>query len=422
MKNKHRLKRPSEQKGVQLAASATAEKAKAPKRGDGYARKLTPKAISRVRVDIATWRKALQRADSVDTPKRGPLIRLYEEVGIDSMVESQMGQRIDKVLAAPFSIKNAKGDADEELTATLKDSKLAGQLTTRIMESIFYGHSLVEINTPEHNSGSEGVDALYQVELLPRGNVVPEKGMLLLKEDDSSGIMYRTAREYGTYILEFGDVKSYGLLNKAVPHALFKRFAQSCWSELCEIYGIPPRVMKTNTSDTEMLDRAETMMKDMGAAAYFIIDETEEFNFAKGVDTNGDVYNNLIQLCNNEMQMLFTRAIVGQDTKNGNRSKEESSQKITDNVFQSDKVFTQQHWNSTVIPALVRLGILPVGCSFAFEAEEDIEKLWSMTKETMPYMDVDPQWITEKFGIKVLGAKQQPATLSLSAGDGRFFG
>ena len=28
----------------------------------------------------------------------------------------------------------------------------------------------------------------------------------------------------------------YGLLNKAVPHVLFKKFAQSCWSELCEIY------------------------------------------------------------------------------------------------------------------------------------------------------------------------------------------
>lgn len=419
MNKKRHLKRPSGQ--VQLAASAT-EKTKAPKRGDGYARKLIPKAISRVRVDVATWRKAQQRADSVDTPRRGALIRLYEEVGIDSMIESQMGQRIDKVLAAPFSIKNAKGEADEELTGTLKDTKLVGQLTTRIMESIFFGHSLVELNTPEYDTGAEGVDALYQAELLPRGNVVPEKGMLLLKEDDSSGIMYRTTREYGTFILEFGEQKSYGLLNKAVPHALFKRFAQSCWSELCEIYGIPPRVMKTNTSDTEMLDRAEAMMRDMGSAAYFIIDETEEFEFAQGVSTSGDVYHNLIQLCNNEMQMLFTRAIVGQDTKNGNRSKEESSQKITDNVFQSDKVFTQQEWNSIVIPALVRLGILPAGSTFAFEAEEDIEKLWSMTKDTMPYMDVDPEWLTEKFGIKVLGVKQQPATLSLGTGDSRFFG
>ncbi|WP_446662918.1 phage portal protein family protein, partial [Flavobacterium psychrophilum] len=35
------------------------------------------------------------------------------------------------------------------------------------------------------------------------------------------------------------------MLNKAVSHVLFKRFAQSCWSELCEIYGIPPRVLKT---------------------------------------------------------------------------------------------------------------------------------------------------------------------------------
>lgn len=350
------------------------------------------------------------------------MVRLYREVEADSMIESQMGQRIDKVVAAPFSIKNAKGEVDEEQTDTLKNTKLSGQLTRRAMESIFWGPSLVELNAPEYASGAEGVDALWCVELIERANVVPEKGLLLLKEDDTSGILYRSMPEFGTYVLEFGDLKSYGLLNKAVPHALFKRFAQSCWSELCEIYGIPPRVMKTNTSDPEMLDRAEAMMRDLGSAAYFIIDESEEFEFAKGVDTNGDVYHNLIQLCNNEMQMLFTRAIVGQDTKNGNRSKEESSQKISDSVFQSDKVFVQQEWNSTIIPALVRLGILPAGSTFAFEAEEDIEKLWSMTKDTMPYMDVDPVWLEDKFGIKVLGVKQQPATLSLGTGDGRFFG
>ena len=72
--------------------------------------------------------------------------------------------------------------------------------------------------------------------------------------------------------MEFGSPRNYGLLNKAVPHALFKKFAHSCWSELCEIYGIPPRYIKTNTQDPEMLDRAEQMLRDMGSAAYFIID------------------------------------------------------------------------------------------------------------------------------------------------------
>ena len=44
-----------------------------------------------------------------------------------------------------------------------------------------------------------------QVIVFPRNNVIPEKGMLLLTEDNDRGIEYRNVREYGTWILEFGS-------------------------------------------------------------------------------------------------------------------------------------------------------------------------------------------------------------------------
>ncbi|MDR1517329.1 MAG: DUF935 domain-containing protein, partial [Dysgonamonadaceae bacterium] len=254
-------------------------------------------------------------------------------------------------------------------------------------------------------------------ELIPRNNIVPEKGLLLLKEDDSAGIKYREAREYGWWILEFWDKKDFGLLNKAVPHVLFKRFAQACWSELCEIYAIPPRYIKTDTTNPEMLDRAEAMMRDMGAAAWFIIDSAEEFNFAKGADTNGDVYNNLIKLCQNEISMLINSVVVGEDTKNGNESKEEVSQKLLDIIVEFDKRMIKTYWNTTVIPALVKLGVFPAGASFSFQQEEDLEKLWKMVVEIAPYYSINPDWIKEKFGLDITEAKtaQQSDDLSFFA-------
>src|SRR5690606_25031665 len=124
-------------------------------------------------------------------------------------------------------------------------------------------------------------------ELIPRYNVVPQTGMFYPEYGDTSrGIAYRELPEFGTWILEFNS-ETLGLMNKLVPMALFTRFMESCWSELGEIYGIPPRVLKTNTQDATMLKRAESMMRDMGSASWFIIDETEEFEFAKGVATNG---------------------------------------------------------------------------------------------------------------------------------------
>ena len=222
--------------------------------------------------------------------------------------------------------------------------------------------------------------------------------------------------------MEFGDNKDLGLLNGCVPHVLFKRFSQSCWSELAEIYGIPPRVMKTNTQDKTMVNRAKQMMTDMGSAAWFIIDDSESFEFAKGVTTNGDVYKNLITLCNNEMSMGISGAVVGQDTANGSNAKETASISIVQDLVDSDLTLLEQHWNTTVIPGLVLLGIVPEGVSFGFDPTEDLTELWKMTVQAANFLEVDPAWVKTKFGIEVVGAKKtEPANkLSLSIEDGFF--
>jgi hypothetical protein len=170
--------------------------------------------------------------------------------------------------------------------------------------------------------------------------------------------------------------------------------------------------MKTDTQDQEMLDRAEQMLRDMGSAAYFIIDTSETFEFAKGADTNGDVYSNLISLCNSEMSLLENGTVIGQDTKNGNRSKEESSLKLLGKIIQSDKALIESYWNGSIIPALERIGIFKPGLTYNFQQEEDLEKLWTMTEKSLPYLEVDPKWIKQKFGIEVTGKREQPAALS----------
>ena len=285
----------------------------------------------------------------------------------------------------------------EESTRFVLEAVWFPLLLRYMLESVFYGHSLVEFSASEVS----GLEAT----LIPRQNVVPEEGLFLFDSTADEGVYYRDMREYGTYVLEFGSPRNYGLLNKAVPHALFKKFAHSCWSELCEIYGIPPRYVKTNTQDPEMLDRAEQMLRDMGSAAYFIIDTTEEFQFANGVNTSGDVYNNMISLCNSEMSLLISGAQIGQDTKNGNRSKEEVSIQQLKKYVNSDKRLMEDYMNSIVLPALTRLGFIPDGLRFSFNSEEDTGQLWERTAQAMQYYEIDPEWIREKFGIVVTGKR-----------------
>lgn len=381
-------------------------------RREGYVSKIVPKTISRTRADISSWKNALRAADNVENPRRARLQNLYTDILLDAHLTSQIELRIQHSLSVPFVLKR-ESEIDEKNTALLKAARWKNEIDREILWADYRGNSLIELTT-ENNT--------LCVTSLPRNNIIPEKGILLLSEDDTTGIDYRNCREYGTWLLEFGSRTNYGLLNKAIPHVLFKRFAQSCWSELCEIYGIPPRFIKTDTQDPEMLNRAEAMLRDMGSAAYFIIDREESFEFAKGADTNGDVYNNLISLCNSEMSLLITGAVIGQDTKNGNRSKEESSIKLLDKIVQADKKTLESYWNGTVIPALVKIGILPEGLTYELQQEEDIEKLWGMTREALPYMDIDPEWMKDKFGIQVTGKKEVTGGVGLRIDTSDFFG
>ena len=381
-------------------------------RREGYVSKIVPKTISRTRADISSWKNALRAADNVENPRRARLQNLYTDILLDAHLTSQIELRMQHSLSVPFVLKR-ESEIDEKNTALLKAARWKNEIDREILWADYRGNSLIELTT-ENNT--------LCVTSLPRNNIIPEKGILLLSEDDTTGIDYRNCREYGTWLLEFGSRTNYGLLNKAIPHVLFKRFAQSCWSELCEIYGIPPRFIKTDTQDPEMLNRAEAMLRDMGSAAYFIIDREESFEFAKGADTNGDVYNNLISLCNSEMSLLITGAVIGQDTKNGNRSKEESSIKLLDKIVKADKKTLESYWNGTVIPALVKIGILPEGLTYELQQEEDIEKLWGMTREALPYMDIDPEWMKDKFGIQVTGKKEVTGGVGLRIDTSDFFG
>lgn len=378
------------------------------KRTDSYGSKIAPKAQSITRRDIASWQSALKSASNTDNPRRAKLQNIYTDIMLDAHLTSQIELRRQSLLATPFVIKR-NNETDSEITTLLSGLQWVRQLNTIAFDSALYGTSVVEFVTD-----TEGV---LRLELIPRTNVVPENGLILLKEDDTTGIEYRNAREYGTWLLEFREPHNLGLLNKAVPHVLFKKFAQACWSELCEIYGIPPRVLHTNTQDPEMLSRAESMMRDMGAAAWYLVDTEEKFEFATGVSTNGDVYSNLIQLCQNEISLLICGAVIGQDTKNGNRSKEEVSATLLDTIVQADKGRLEGYWNAIILPALVRIGVVPDDCMFEFQPQENLEKLFDQTHKILQYMDVDPEWVKNKFGIEVTGIRKSHTQEKLSASD-----
>jgi phage gp29-like protein len=359
--------------------------------------RVVQKSISQTRRDIADWKRAKQLATSPKEPKAYLLQDVFADVTGDALLTSQMNNRREQTISAPYEMMTPEGKPDEKTTGIIGEIPTVTDILGYIWDSEWYGSSVIE------QSVDKGGD---KVTLINRRNIIPSNGRFYPDTSMNNYLEYRDTREFGGWILEF-DSGGAGLLDKVVPHVLFKKFAQSCWSELCEIYGIPPRVMKTDTRDPAMLDRAEAMMRDIGAAAWFIIDNTENFEWAKGMDTDGDVYGNLINLCNNEISMLVSGAVIGQDTKNGNESKEKISIALLDRLVNADKRMAETYMNTVVIPSWIRIGRIPATASrFRFKAVEDTDKLWTYARELLPYKEVDNDFIEEKFGIRI---KDKPA-------------
>lgn len=379
---------------------------------------LVEQYVFKTRQDISKWRIAENAIKAVEFPMSYLLYNLYDDIMNDTTVTSQIENRTLEAISANFNLRPKGGDIDVELTEELQNAEFINEIIRQIVYTRFFGHSVIELDW-DNTTGENNL----KTTLIPRQNIIAKKGWFHKNYQDAEKINYRDLQEYGTWILEFGKNDDLGLLNKIVPHVLFKKFAQSCWSELCEIYGIPPRVMKTDTQDPQALARGKKMMQQMGTAAWFIIDSTEEFQWAQGVQTNGDVYNNLIRLCTNEISIALNGAVLGQDTQNGSYGKERAGQDTLKKLVIADMAMVEMYMNTRVMPALARIGVVPEGYVFQYEIAEDTEELWKMTVQALNHFTVDPEWVKDKFGIKITGTKESVPPVqqqNLSADDGFF--
>ncbi len=114
-------------------------------RPDKLLDKLIASNRSRARKDISNWRVALQQAENVETPKRSLLYSLYDELILDAHLSAEFQKRVLAIRGSQFSIYNqTDGVVDNEKTDLLSKPWFF-ELLDLSMQSIFWGHSLVQI-------------------------------------------------------------------------------------------------------------------------------------------------------------------------------------------------------------------------------------------------------------------------------------
>lgn len=365
--------------------------------------RLVEKQNTRTRKDVGSWRGAIKQAESVARPRRTLLYDLFDDLILDNHMASLRQTRIQRVLAMPFRVVNKTSrEEDPEKTRLLEKAWFYKCIELGI-DATFYGYSLIEFQ--DTNEEGEFTD----VKLVPRRHVLPEQGVVLIEPNDDKGIEYRDT-PLMRRLVEIGEYKDLGLLNKAAPQILFKKNAQSAWAEYCEIFGMPMRVGKTNTRNTSDLDRMADALKNMAQGAYAVMDLTEDISFVES--TKGDAYNvydKLITRANSEMSKLTLGQTMTTDVgENGSRAQAEVHAEQGDYIFIADLRKVKHFVNTDVFRVLIENGYQLDGFEFEWNENNVVsEAEWNIDSGLLEHFEIDPKYFMDKYGVPITGVKNK---------------
>lgn len=356
---------------------------------------VTRPAQDRLASDMRKFRAALQAAEQRSNPSRQQLHIEYNKLITDAHLSACMMQRLEGVLSKPIEIVNDAGDVQSEVLDIFRAPWLRETLR-HIVESRAYGFTLIQY------PGLEADGWPMVPMLVPRTNVRPEMGIVGEYGTDLTGISF-LEEPYLTWCLPIGNPLDLGYLYKAAAPVIWKKHAQSTWAALLDILGVPIRIGQTQVRDPELLANMTAMLSDMGRSAWAVLDTEDKFNLVEGGKTNADAFASLSAFCNEELSKLT----LGQTmtSENGaSRSQGEVHERVLDQIIASDARLCEDVINRELFPRLAAMGC-PIGeYKFRFASVEriDMPTRFGMVRDMPAYLRVDPDYVTETFGIPVV--------------------
>ena len=378
-----------------------------PKRA-GIKSKLKQVALHRIRQDISTWENANDLAKSTVYPDRTEMIRLYDDIVMDSQIDSVIRTINNKILGSAFSVVDREGNEIEELTARL-ENKTFHKFLRYAQEANYFGYSLVEFEDVQN-------DFFKDVCLIPREHVVPEKKIVKVNAygGETQIVDLKQPAVARWSILLEGEMK-FGMLNQAAPLVLFKKVALASFSEYGEIFGTPIRVINIDHYDDEEVDDAISFLEDMGRSAYGVFKKDQEFQMFGDNRTDAyEVFTQMLSYTDSQIAKIFLGTNFIKDD-GGSRARDEVLNELLNDYIVAYKRFLQWQVNDQLVPVMMQHGIWQDGAKFVWDSREVLSA--KDNKEILavllPHYDISPEEIAKKVnfevGEKSLGQEQQEA-------------
>lgn len=319
------------------------------RRGDSLSQLIKPISPSLYKIDLEQWKAAYLTATNVYNPNRNLLYNIYDNIGIDNSLSAIMAQRIMDVQQAPFNIIDENGEPDLEAKKLFKRLWF-GDFLKHSMTSVFEGPVLIELFDFLPNG------EIAKATRVNRMHVKPEMGIVTTLENQYTGTSYLDP-VYLPFYIQVGDSKDLGLLYKAAPFVLAKKYALAQWGEYDEKLGIPFRTVNTNNGDSKRMAQLGVIMEEMGSAGWAILREDEKVNLLeqKGADPT-KCFNDLINLLTAEYTMLMCGQTATTNSQNnkGTYGSMKALMEISDVIHEYDLTQMAFVINDQLLPRMVQ--------------------------------------------------------------------
>jgi hypothetical protein len=362
--------------------------------------KISVHYINREKENIKKWRDATERAEDVLMPDRADLMRIYRDVILDAHVSSVMSSLLNSVLQSQFIVMD--GEKPDEKTKTLLESKWFRDFVRYAVESRFYGFSLVQLGNIVEN-------ALKNIELVPRENVIPNKRSIKKHVLNALDLISYDQPKFEKWVIPIGDEKDLGLLHKITPWALWKKDVTVAWAEYAEVFGMPMRIGRTNINNPDAKANMNNMLANMGRGGWATIDESDMIEFLQLNKTDAfEIYKQFINIADEQISKI----VLGQTmtTENGSsRSQSEVHERVGETYTTACKMFVMNVVNDQLLPILKMHGVISGEPVFKWDYSEKLTLLdkWKITEGLLTNYTIAPEKIQEMFGIEV-EEKQTP--------------
>jgi hypothetical protein len=328
---------------------------------------LTVARVDRSKKTLESWRDAMIAAESPTFPNRRRLYDLYAELELDTHLASVREKRILNVLSGNIVFFDKSGKENDVISGLIAQPFFRS-MCADILDSRSWGHSLLFFDCLTVTPGE-----LSNYIMVPRRNVIPERGLITRQTGDIDGISFLET-PYCHYTISAGNTADLGLLNKAAPYIIYKKNTAMDWSTYNEVFGFPFRKVTYSGNDATVRRELEHMLDECHRASSAILPEEANLEFIQN-QSNGangfELFKQFMSICDKQVSKLYLGNTMTTDAEGGNY-KGEVHEKAELRIADSDRHFLLSVLNTDFIRIMEIFGIPASGGWFAFNDTEEL--------------------------------------------------